>query len=490
MFDTMKSKLVDIVGDENVSNDPATLDSYARDRSFAKGYRPWFVVKPQNTSQVKELVKWANETATPIVPVSSKGPHYKGDTIPSAPQSVIVDLSGMNQILSINRQQRMAVIEPGVTYGVLQKALAKEGLTLSTSLAPRADKSVLTSVLEVEPRLNANHQWSYVDPLRCMEVIWGDGNSMFTGEAAGGVRDLEKQWQAEKWQVNGNGPNMFDFMRVPTQAQGTMGIVTWASLKCEVLPTIQKLYFLPATKQEDIIDFVYRVIHFRFSDLLMVVNGSYLAELIGESPEQIKALKAELPRWAVLVGIVGRELLPGQRVEQQEQDIEDIAQQYGLRMMPALSRWKGEAVMERLLNTDANGYWKETAKGSFQDIFFITTLDQTPSFIQAMYQLAEEIGYPTSDIGVYIQPQHCGSSYHLEFHLPYNPADKLETEKTRTIYEKGSEKMAALGAFYARPYDRWTELQLNKDAQSYIALKKLKNIFDPNNIMNTGKLTL
>jgi FAD/FMN-containing dehydrogenase len=34
------------------------------------------------------------------------------------------------------------------------------------------------------------------------------------------------------------------------------------------------------------------------------------------------------------------------------------------------------------------------------------------------------------------------------------------------------------------------DIQLNKDAQSYEILKKMKNIFDPNNIMNTGKLTL
>ena len=73
----------------------------------------------------------------------------------------------------------MAVIEPGVTYGQLQDALAKEGMTLSTSLRPRASKSVLTSVLEVEQGLNCLHQFNYTEPIRCTEVTFGDGQSDF-----------------------------------------------------------------------------------------------------------------------------------------------------------------------------------------------------------------------------------------------------------------------------------------------------------------------
>ena len=47
--------------------------------------------------------------------------------------------------------------------------------------------------------------------------------------------------------------------------------------------------------------------------------------------------------------------------------------------------------------------------------------------------------------------------------------------------------MSKLGGYYARPYGIWAGIQLNKDAQSYVMLKKMKDIFDPNNIMNTGK---
>ena len=488
MQNDVKKQLVEIVGEANVADEPERLASFASDRSFAAPIPPRFVVKVENADQVEALVKWANATRTPLVPVSSGAPHFKGDTVPAMPESVIVDLSGMKKILSINRSQRMVVVEPGVTYGELQAALAKEGLTLSTSLAPRATKSVVASALELEPRLNPNHQWNYTDPLRCTEVVWGDGNRMFTGEAGMGPRDLEKQWAAQKWQVGAAGPNMLDFYRLLTGAQGTMGIVTWASLKCEILPKIQKMFLVPAKKAGDLNDFVYRLLRLRFSDQLLVVNAAYLAALLGETRAQVKALQSELPAWTALVGIVGRELLPEARVEAQEQDIAEIAQQSGLKMVPAVPGARGEAVLAKVLEPSPEIYWKDTGKGAVQDIFFSTTLDRTPEFIARMLTLAEAAGYPAQEIGVYIQPTNMGTSCHCEFSLPYIPDSAKETARVRRLFTTASEAFAGMGAYYSRPYGIWSRLQLNKDAQSTITLKKLKAMFDPNNVMNPGKL--
>ncbi|MEL7657857.1 MAG: FAD-binding oxidoreductase [Bacillota bacterium] len=486
----MKQKLVGIVGAKNVIDSQEILESYSKDQSFATPMMPLLVVKPENAAQVQELVKWANETKTPLVPVSSGAPHFKGDTVPSVPESVIVDLSGMNKIINISRQQRMAVIEPGVTYEQLQEALAKEGMTLSTSLRPKANKSVLTSVLEVEPRLNCLHQFNYTEPIRCTEVTFGDGNQIFTGEAGNGVKDLQKQWEQEKWQVHSNGPQMTDMLRMVLQAQGSMGIVTWASVKCELLPTIKKMYLLQAKKSIDLEAFTYKVIWSRFGDKLYMMNRAYLANLLGESSEKIAELKAELPNWVAAVGISGDIILPEMKVSGQEADLSDIAKLAGLQFLSAIPGATGEEVLSKSINPSGEKYWKQTDKGAFQDIFFITTLDKTSKFIDAMYELAIEAGYPTEDIGIYIQPQHMGTSVHLEFNLPYNPDHANEVKKVKGLYEKASREMSKLGGYYARPYDIWAGIQLNKDAGSYEILKKMKNIFDPNNIMNTGKLTL
>ncbi len=94
---------------ERVGDDHSVLERYARDESFATPMPPSCVVKALAADQVEKIVGARQETKTTLVPVSSSGPHHKGDTVPSVPGSVIVDMSGMKRILNVNRQQRMAV---------------------------------------------------------------------------------------------------------------------------------------------------------------------------------------------------------------------------------------------------------------------------------------------------------------------------------------------------------------------------------------------
>ena len=458
-------------------------------RNFELHINPCLIVRPQNVEQVEKIIDLANKTATPIVPVSSGGTHIKGGSAPSVPEAVVVDLSDMKKIISINRQHRMTIVEPGVTYGEMETALAAEGLEMSCPLKPRADKSVLASILETEPRMVPVHQWSYVDPLRCVEVVWGDGKRMYTGEAAGGSLDLQKQWEAEKWQVSGGGPWMFDFYRVLTGAQGSMGIVTWAALKCQVKKQIHKMFFVKGDSLEKITEFVYKALRFRFSDELFILNNIQFASMLGKNEAEIERWKAMLPKWTAFAGVAGRELLPEKRVAVRTKDLGDIAQNCGLELLSSVSKLNGDTAIKEIY-TPSGVYWKDTCKGASQDIFFLTTLDRAECFIKKMYEVANELSYPVNDIGVYIQPQHMGTSYHCEFTLPYDPDSRKERELVKKVYTKASIELSKLDAYYSRPYEMWAKLQLNKDAQSYTALKKIKNIFDPNGIMNPGKISL
>ena len=127
------------------------------------------------------IVLWANETQTPLVPVSSGAPHYRGATYPAVPEAVLVDLSGMKQILRIDRRNRLALIEPGVTYTELRPALQAEGLRMIAPLLPRLNKSVIASLLEREPAMSPRYQWNWAEPLRSLEIIWGNGDKFYSG---------------------------------------------------------------------------------------------------------------------------------------------------------------------------------------------------------------------------------------------------------------------------------------------------------------------
>jgi FAD/FMN-containing dehydrogenase len=145
-----QAKLLGITGaigfdDLDVNSEGPTLDQYSRDISFVKTIRPEYVVKIRNAGDVAKLLKLANETLTPIVPVSSGPPHFKGDTIPSTGGAIIVDLSDMKKIIRVDRPNRVVMVEPGVTFAELKPEVEKAGLRLNMPLLPRKSKSVLGS---------------------------------------------------------------------------------------------------------------------------------------------------------------------------------------------------------------------------------------------------------------------------------------------------------------------------------------------------------
>ena len=149
---------------------------------------------------------------------------------------------------------------------------------------------------------------------------------------------------------------------------------------------------------------------------------------------------------------------------------------------------KNGEVLKALLNTSRETYWKLDYKGGFQDIFFLTTLNRTPEFVSIMSSVAEANKYPISDTGVYIQPLHQGASCHCEFILPYDRDNPKEVTGMRQLFTKASEEFLKQGAFYSRPYGIWANMAYKQDAQSTAVLKKIKEIFDPNHVMNPGKL--
>ena len=483
-----KVELAKIVGGANISSDAETLEAYSKDQSFVLPRKPSSVVRPENADEVQQIVQWANQTGTALVPVSSSPPHFYGDTVPSVSGAVIVDLSRMTRIIRIDRRSRMIVIEPGVTYGQLQPELAKEGMRMSTPLLPRAGKSVIASLLERQPITVPKYQWTLLEPLRCLEVVWGDGSRFLTGEAGEQRLSLEEQWKVGISQMLPMGPGQVDYYRLVSAAQGSMGIVTWASIKCEILPQLHKLLFVPAANLEDLIECAYRLVKVRLGDELLLLNGSYLASILGEGVDRITGLREELPPWVIIIGIAGRDVLPQQRVEYQEEDIKDIVQQSGRKLGRAIPGASDSQVLRTLLNPSREPYWKLGYKGGCQDIFFLTTLEKTPEFVRTMYSMAEAMRYSSRDVGVYLQPLQQGVSCHCEFSLPYNPENEREVARMRELFTSASEALLKQGAFFSRPYTIWADMAYNRDAQQMNLLRKVKATFDPNNVLNPGKL--
>jgi hypothetical protein len=481
--------LAEIVGAGNVSCKQTALDEYSRDISFVNKVRPDYVVKPRNTEDIKEIVKLARETHTPLVPVSSGPPHFRGDTVPSIVGAVMVDLSGMKKIIRVDRKNRVAMCEPGVTFGELIAAANKEGLRLNMPLMPRKTKSVVGSMLEREPVLMPGYHWDISDPLNCVEVVFGTGDMFRTGAAAG-PGTIEQQWAAGGAQVEASGPTQFSLNRVVQGAQGTMGIVTWASARCELLPKLEEPFLVGSSHLDKILEMVHWLIRLRLVNECLVLNSSDLAAIMAKKwPGDYHDIKALLPTWILFYSIVGYKYLPEKRVSVQIKDMMDVAQRVGVEPVQIIGKVTASDLLQTIQSPSEEPYWKIRYKGASEDIFFITIHDKLPGLVSEMYNLADKAGYPTSDIGVYLQPIVQGVNCHCEFNLFYNPEDQVEVSKVRELAAYGTiKKLMNKGAFFSRPYGKATDTIFSSNASTIAALHRVKSILDPDNIMNTGKL--
>jgi hypothetical protein len=483
----VKEELSKIVSPDCILDDPKSLDAYSGDMSFAKPVKPALVVKPKKADDVRPIVNWAKTTKTPLIPVSSGPPRFHGDTVPTTTGAVIVDLSGLKRIFKIDYRNRIAMLEAGVTYPELQKELAKEGMRINTPLMPRPNKSVTASLLEREPTIVPRLLWASLEPLRCTSIVWGDGNQLVTGDA-GNWTNMEEAWKRKQAAASPQGPGQADYYRFVSGAQGSMGIVTWISVKVDYVPAVHKLFCVPAKKLDELIDFSYKLLKFRYVDEFFIVNNFALASILGKGQSQIKKLAEKLPPWAALVGIAGRNILPEERVEYQEKDTADFAREFGLKLESSIPGADGADPLEIFTDVSREPYWKLDYKGGFQDIFFLTTLNKTPEFAGVMDSVAKANKFPASEIGVYIQPLQQGSNCHCEFILPYDRSKSQEAASMEQLFNKASEALFKQGAYYSRPYGTWASMAYSRDLQSTAVLKKIKGIFDPNNIMNPGKL--
>lgn len=482
-----RNGLAGVVGPGHFSMDADTLAGYSSDVSFISGHSPLLIVYPENREEVQRIVRLAKEYEIPLVPVSSGPPRFNGDTLPER-DSIIVDFSRMKRIIHIDPVNRAVMIEAGVNYGELIPELKKHGLKLITPLLPRASKSVVTSRLEREPLLVPKYQFDYVDPLLTLEVVYGTGDDFRTGSASGpGKLEDLKSDKVHPW-----GPGFIDYFRFLSGAQGTLGLVTWIVTKVEVLPKLRELVFIPLENTRKLTAPMNVLLRRRVVDECLALNNVNLATILAENmPNDYSALKKNLPPWTVIICISGYDRRPEERVRIQERYLLEICKDLDFNASTSLpgAEGKEERVLELLSGVwEKTPYWKLRRKGSSHQIFFISPFSKVTELIACMKDTAVKHDFPPDEMGCYVQPVVQGRGCHIEFNLPCDESDTAEMAGVKELFADASEALMKNGAYFSRPYGSWADMVYNGHTELVTALRKLKGIFDPNNILNPGKL--
>jgi FAD/FMN-containing dehydrogenase len=482
----IREGLLELVGSKSFTDDPEVLRAYSTDSSLTPPGVPNYVVKPKKTEEVQKVVNFANQHSIPVVPVSSSA-HFYGTTIPKQ-GGIILDLTGMNKILEIDELNKRVRIEVGVTWEQLTSELGKKGFRMVMPLLPHPSRSVVTDYLERE--VITSTVYDYGEPLQSMEVVWPTGEVFRTGSASvTGYPDSPSKGG------NPSGPGL-DFYRFIQGAQGTMGVVTWANLKIEYMPKIDKILLAPVSDLDYAMEFLYRILRVRIGQECLLLNNVNLAAIIADDwSRDYQKLRASLPPWTLILVLSGFQRRPEEKLEYEEHALSEILKNEFPEMhladnlpgFPGLSR-KLLPMLRNPWPTKVT-YWKQRPKGGCQSLFFITKPDLASGFVAKVEEIAARHGYPIADIGAYLQPIEHNRACYLEFDFFYDPADYSEVERVRGLYGEAVKVLLGEGALFTRPYgEELTKLVYQRAADYTMALRRVKSIFDPNNIMNPGNL--
>jgi glycolate oxidase len=114
-----------ISGPENVSFDSAALTAYSYDATRLKGI-PQVVVRPASEDEISKIMRFASKHGMPVVPRGA-GSGLSGGAVASR-GGIVLSFERMSNIISIDTNTRTATVQPGVVTGVLQKAVEEKGL--------------------------------------------------------------------------------------------------------------------------------------------------------------------------------------------------------------------------------------------------------------------------------------------------------------------------------------------------------------------------
>jgi len=223
-------RLRDIVGKDNVRDNPAERYVYGTDSSVHEA-SAWVVVRPTTHEQVQGVVKYANEAKIPLVTRGS-GSGMSGQAVPIR-GGIVLDLKRLNKILEINLADGYCRVEAGVIDDDLNRALKPYGVLYP--VAP-ASSRVATIGGEIANNASGVRSVKYGAVRDCvlgMKVVMANGDLINLG--------AKTRVQASGYQLD----------RLMVGSEGTLGVIVEATLKFVPIPKYRCLGVANFQKLED-----------------------------------------------------------------------------------------------------------------------------------------------------------------------------------------------------------------------------------------------
>lgn len=217
---SFKDRLISIVGNENVDDSNAGRLVYSYDATPQFQSMPDIVVSPRNTKEISEIMKLCSEYKVPIVPRGS-GTNLCAGTCPTEGGLVLL-FKHMNQILEIDEENLTITVQPGIITLDMIHAVEEKGLFYPPDPSSMKISTIGGNINENSGGLRGLKYGVTRDYVLALEVVLPNGDIIRTGGKL--AKDVAG----------------YDLTRLFVGSEGTLGIVTEATLKLIPMPETKK----------------------------------------------------------------------------------------------------------------------------------------------------------------------------------------------------------------------------------------------------------
>lgn len=216
----VKQLLLAIVGQENYDDSKVECLVYSYDATPGFQAMPDAVIKPGSTAEVAAIVKVCNESNVPIVPRGS-GTNLSGGTCPTEGGLVLL-FNRMNSLLEIDEENLTATVQPGLITLDLISAVEEKGLFYPPDPSSMKISTIGGNINENSGGLRGLKYGVTRDYVIGLEVVLPNGDIIRTGGKL--AKDVAG----------------YDLTKLFVGSEGTLGIVTEATLKLIPMPETTK----------------------------------------------------------------------------------------------------------------------------------------------------------------------------------------------------------------------------------------------------------
>jgi D-lactate dehydrogenase (cytochrome) len=215
------TELSAMVAPDRFSTGQSNRELHLHDISFHQGTLPAGIIWPESTEEVAAILAWTYAEGVPVTPWGA-GTSTEGNPVPTR-GGLVVDMTRMNRILDIRTQDLQADVEPGVLRKELNRQAGRHGLFFPPD--PGADATIGGMIANNASGVQTVKYGATKDYVMRLTVVLPQGKVIHTG------------CKAPKSSAG------FDLTRLFVGSEGTLGIVTAATLKLTGIPS----HYLAAT---------------------------------------------------------------------------------------------------------------------------------------------------------------------------------------------------------------------------------------------------